>query len=45
VEHLATPGKQVCLPGGVMLLHVRVEQEVKLDIAGAQLHSGQLLLW
>jgi len=31
---------QVCLLCRVMLLHVRDEQEVKLNIAGALLHSG-----
>jgi hypothetical protein len=35
---------QVCLPGGVLFLHSRDEQESKLNIAGTQLHSGHLLL-
>jgi hypothetical protein len=29
---------------GVMLLHFRDEQEVEYNIAGAQVHSGHLLL-
>ena len=35
---------QTRFPSGVMLLHFRDEWEVVLDIAGAQLHSGHLLL-
>jgi hypothetical protein len=42
--HLVTPGMQVCLPGGVMLLHVCDKQEVKFNVAEVQLHSGHLLL-
>jgi hypothetical protein len=45
VEHLATPGLQVCLPSGVMLLRVCDEQEVQSNIAGAQIVSGHLLSW
>ena len=44
VEHMATPGMQVCLRSGVMLLRACDDQEVKLSIAGAQLHFGHLLL-
>jgi hypothetical protein len=35
---------QAWFPSGVMLLHFRDEQEVEYNIAGAQLHSGHLLL-
>jgi len=35
---------QACLPDGVKFSHVRGAQVVKLNIAGAQLHSGHLLL-
>jgi hypothetical protein len=35
---------QAWFPSGVMLLHFRDKQEVKYNIAGAQLHSGHLLL-
>ena len=36
---------QAWFPSGVMLLHFCDEQEVEYNIAGAQLHSGHLLLW
>jgi hypothetical protein len=35
---------QAWFPSGVMLLHFCDEQEVKYNIAGAQLHFGSLLL-
>jgi hypothetical protein len=41
---MVMPRKQIRFPNGNMFLHFRDEQEVKYNIAGAQLHSGYLLL-
>jgi hypothetical protein len=35
---------QAWFPSGVIMLHFRDEQDVKYNTAGAQLHSGHLLL-